>query len=200
MPHPNYHNHLNKQDALTRRQEGEMSSHFAALNMLMIIKVFGNILSFALPLALTMINIELYYMHAIASFLFIRGLLLLLSENRDELLRLSIVLLISGGVFFVTELIGYHYLALLLLGIPATCIIQSRSYKYMILPTIMFTSIFLTLLVLYTEYYLISWFALLPLILFYYLTRHKVKAKPTYYGELSAYAKRKQKEQEQKNL
>lgn len=200
MHNNSYYNHLNKQDALTRRQKGEMSSHFAALNMLMILKVLGNILSFALPIVFSLINIEQYYMHAIASFLLIRGLLLLLSENRDELLRVTIVLLISGGVFFLTELIGFDYIALLLLGIPATFIIQNRSYKYMIVPTIIFTGMFLTLFVLYSEYYLISWFTLLPLILFYYLTRYKVKSKSTYYGELSAYAKRKQREQEQKNL
>lgn len=192
-----YANHLNKQDNLTRRNKDEAKTHFMSLNWYLILRLLGNVLSLGLPIALLIADAEETWMFAIATFLLVRGLILLLHEDRENFLRLSLVFIISGVTFILTELVGFDYLAILLLAIPVVLYIDNRSRKYLYIPTIFFVGIFICLFVMFTEYYIVSWVALLPLLFFYYRSRYKVSSTPTYLGELSAYERRKQSDKEQ---
>lgn len=193
-----YANHLVKQDNLTRKNKDEAKTHFINLNWYLIVRVLGHMLSFGLPIGLLVLDAEQNWIYAIATFSLVRGLMLLLHEDRENFLRLSLVLIISGVTFIVTEFIKFDYMAILLLSIPVTLYIDNRSRKYLYLPTIFFVGIAVYLFVTFTEYYILSWVALLPLLLFYYHSRYKVSSKATYLGELSAYQLRKQREKEQK--
>lgn len=192
-----YTNHLNKQDNLTRRNKDEAKTHFMSLNWYLIVRILGNVLSLGLPIALLIANAEENWMYAVAAFLLVRGLMLSLHENRENFLRLSLVFIISGVTFTLTELVGFDFLAIFLLSIPVILYINNRSRKYLYIPTIIFVGIATYLFVMFTEYYILSWVALLPLLLFYYRSRYKVRSKPTYLGELSAYDRRKQNDREQ---
>lgn len=181
-----------------KTNKDDMSRERSSYNYFVIFSAFGlfvTILGGTILLSISLAN----WLLVIGLSFIVGATILFFHENKDNLLRVSIVFLISGLVFVLIELIEIRYLAALLLGIPISLYIKNRSRKHLYIPTIVLVSAASYLFIM-GPHYIFSWLALMPLVFVYYQTRYKVSSKPTYINDLSPYQQRKKLEEQKKNF
>jgi len=191
-------NKLDQVTIVTKLNKDEAKRQKQSYNYFLIVSVIALVVGVLSSTLLLMLSTN-YWTHVLGIDLLLIGIVLLTHEERDNLLRLALVLLASGLTFLVLALSNVYYLGTLFLAIPVILMIKNRSSKHMILPTIFFVGL-ATYLFIQVDSYFLTWISLLPLIYFYYKTRYKVRAKATYLHEPSAYEQRKQKDKQRKNF